>query len=101
VQASHLTKRLTIGDCNVMLNVWVRCRTRSGNASACLSFARSPVVCQWLLSSCRAWVCSTQDTAGQERFHALGPIYYRDADGVCPPPRAKLLSASVFATWWR
>ncbi|RWW87883.1 hypothetical protein BHE74_00003263 [Ensete ventricosum] len=21
-----------------------------------------------------------QDTAGQERFHALGPIYYRDAD---------------------
>jgi hypothetical protein len=27
-------------------------------------------------------VCSVlQDTAGQERFHALGPIYYRDADG--------------------
>jgi 3-deoxy-D-manno-octulosonic-acid transferase len=26
--------------------------------------------------------CSVlQDTAGQERFHALGPIYYRDADG--------------------
>lgn len=25
--------------------------------------------------------CSKQDTAGQERFHALGPIYYRDADG--------------------
>ena len=23
-----------------------------------------------------------QDTAGQERFHALGPIYYRDADGM-------------------
>jgi Ras-related protein Rab-21 len=22
-----------------------------------------------------------QDTAGQERFHALGPIYYRDAQG--------------------
>ncbi|RZS05420.1 hypothetical protein BHM03_00035930 [Ensete ventricosum] len=22
------------------------------------------------------------DTAGQERFHALGPIYYRDADGM-------------------
>lgn len=22
-----------------------------------------------------------QDTAGQERFHALGPIYYRDANG--------------------
>ena len=26
IQASHLTKRLTIGDCNVMLNVWVRRR---------------------------------------------------------------------------
>ena len=23
-----------------------------------------------------------QDTAGQERFHALGPIYYRDANGL-------------------
>lgn len=22
------------------------------------------------------------DTAGQEKFHALGPIYYRDADGM-------------------
>ena len=30
------------------------------------------------------------DTAGPERFHALGPIYYRDADGASPPgtPRA-------------
>ena len=25
-------------------------------------------------------VC-VQDTAGQERFHALGPIYYRDSNG--------------------
>lgn len=24
---------------------------------------------------------SFQDTAGQERFHALGPIYYRDSNG--------------------
>ena len=23
-------------------------------------------------------VYTLQDTAGQERFHALGPIYYRD-----------------------
>lgn len=23
----------------------------------------------------------SQDTAGQERFHALGPIYYRDSNG--------------------
>ena len=38
-----------------------------------------------------------QDTAGQERFHALGPIYYRDADGVNPP--ASLLDPSlVFLT---
>lgn len=26
------------------------------------------------------FVC-VQDTAGQERFHALGPIYYRDSNG--------------------
>ncbi|KAH9549132.1 hypothetical protein CY35_10G004100 [Sphagnum magellanicum] len=26
--------------------------------------------------------CFTPDTAGQERFHALGPIYYRDADAL-------------------
>jgi Ras-related protein Rab-21 len=24
IQASHLTKRVTLGDCNVTLNVWVR-----------------------------------------------------------------------------
>lgn len=24
---------------------------------------------------------SFKDTAGQERFHALGPIYYRDSNG--------------------
>lgn len=28
------------------------------------------------------WFTLWQDTAGQERFHALGPIYYRDADGL-------------------
>lgn len=27
------------------------------------------------------WFGGLQDTAGQERFHSLGPIYYRDADG--------------------
>lgn len=26
-------------------------------------------------------VLGSQDTAGQERFHALGPIYYRDSNG--------------------
>ena len=26
-------------------------------------------------------LCFNQDTAGQERFHALGPIYYRDSNG--------------------
>lgn len=24
------------------------------------------------------------DTAGQEKFHALGPIYYRDSNGLLP-----------------
>ncbi|XP_072133896.1 ras-related protein Rab-21-like isoform X2 [Mobula birostris] len=26
-------------------------------------------------------ISTLQDTAGQERFHALGPIYYRDSNG--------------------
>ena len=26
--------------------------------------------------------CIEKDTAGQEKFHALAPIYYRDAEGV-------------------
>uniref|UniRef100_A0A8C2CQA3 Ras-related protein Rab-21 n=1 Tax=Cyprinus carpio TaxID=7962 RepID=A0A8C2CQA3_CYPCA len=26
-------------------------------------------------------ITTLQDTAGQERFHALGPIYYRDSNG--------------------
>lgn len=36
----------------------------------------------WL--SCRQCLITffLQDTAGQERFHALGPIYYCDADGM-------------------
>ncbi|UYV68669.1 RAB21 [Cordylochernes scorpioides] len=29
----------------------------------------------------RGCCVSAQDTAGQERFHALGPIYYRDSNG--------------------
>lgn len=27
------------------------------------------------------FIVCVQDTAGQERFHALGPIYYRDSNG--------------------
>ena len=65
IQASHLTKWLTIGDCNVMLNVWVR-RRPSPSRLVHRSLPTPP---------------AAQDTAGQERFHALGPIYYRDADG--------------------
>lgn len=32
------------------------------------------------LTSLSVCLC-LQDTAGQERFHALGPIYYRDSNG--------------------
>lgn len=37
----------------------------------------------WPLSDRSVCVCvwNLQDTAGQERFHALGPIYYRDSNG--------------------
>ena len=46
IQASHLTKRLTIGDCNVMLNVWVsRPRlVRAQVARASLSSRASPMM---------------------------------------------------------
>jgi len=43
IQASFLSKKLTVEDTRVNLAIW--------------------------------------DTAGQEKFHALGPIYYRDANG--------------------
>ena len=39
------------------------------------------------LTSCVAYfhldlnLNTLQDTAGQERFHALGPIYYRESNG--------------------
>lgn len=38
-----------------------------------------PVTLIWTDINC-VCVC-VQDTAGQERFHALGPIYYRDSNG--------------------
>ena len=34
------------------------------------------IVLTALLFTC---IALSQDTAGQERFHALGPIYYRDS----------------------
>lgn len=43
IQASFLSKRISVDDSQVDLNIW--------------------------------------DTAGQEKFHALGPIYYRDSHG--------------------
>jgi len=39
----------------------------------------STMMSNFIVESFALW----QDTAGQERFHALGPIYYRDADGLC------------------
>lgn len=46
IQASFLSKRLTVDGVRVNLAIW--------------------------------------DTAGQEKFHALGPIYYRDSNGLPP-----------------
>eukprot|EP01006_Ploeotia_vitrea_P021130 TRINITY_DN53477_c0_g1_i1.p1 TRINITY_DN53477_c0_g1~~TRINITY_DN53477_c0_g1_i1.p1 ORF type:complete len:202 (+),score=11.57 TRINITY_DN53477_c0_g1_i1:41-646(+) len=51
------------------------------------SFTHTPETKQAYYSKYKALVDQTPvsadiwDTAGQEKFHALGPIYYRDADG--------------------
>jgi hypothetical protein len=69
IQASYLQKRLTLGSTTCNLAIWVR---------------RAALFSLHCLQS-RAVIPFPQDTAGQERFHALGPIYYRDADGTCGP----------------
>ena len=63
IQASFLRKRLNISNQRVNLAIWVRSRHKTKNRVFNFSLF--------------------QDTAGQERFHALGPIYYRDANGNC------------------
>ncbi len=63
IQASFFTKRLTVGAARVKLAIWVRQRTQT--TTCCLTDR----------------VRRRQDTAGQERYAALGPIYYRDANG--------------------
>ena len=50
----------------------------------------STMMSNFIVESFALW----QDTAGQERFHALGPIYYRDADGL-------LLTSSPSASYMK
>lgn len=61
VQASFLSKKLTVDGVRVNLAIW--------------------------------------DTAGQEKFHALGPIYYRDANGLSllmtMPSKRQNIAASI------
>lgn len=60
IQASFLSKRLTVDGVRVNLAIW--------------------------------------DTAGQEKFHALGPIYYRDSNGL--PAHTLLAHSSRFFFLW-
>ena len=93
IQASHLTKRLAIGDCNVMLNVWVS--QQLGQLRVCSPTNRLGKQ----LPHC-SLLTRLQDTAGQERFHALGPIYYRDA-GTYPASNVDSLDGILVVTHCR
>ncbi|XP_054617599.1 ras-related protein Rab-21 isoform X1 [Dunckerocampus dactyliophorus] len=59
LQASFLNKKLNITGKRVNLAIW-HAPQEAGHVTV---------------------ACALQDTAGQERFHALGPIYYRDSNG--------------------
>ena len=63
IQASFLSKRLNIDGKRVNLSIWVCARVARNINTHHTRFA-------------------AQDTAGQERFHALGPIYYRESQGI-------------------
>ena len=56
------------------------CELRAASDGLRARGARAPArtIARWRIDRV---VGGEQDTAGQERFHALGPIYYRDADG--------------------
>lgn len=58
LQASYLDKKITVGGTSVQLSVW----DTAGSA---------------LENICKLSIVNI--FKGQERFHALGPIYYRDA----------------------
>ena len=72
LQASFLTKKLNLNGKRVELAIWVSCLLIWLLLSFSFFFSSHPpkLFTSWL-----------QDTAGQERFHALGPIYYRDSNG--------------------
>ena len=93
IQASHLQQRVQLGECAVTLNVWV-C---GPNVCSIIYHCPPPFA-----KSAPADLAPTlrQDTAGQERFHALGPIYYRDADGACARRvLAAMCMCALTATW--
>ena len=72
-EASFLSKRLTVDGQPSNLNNWeCCCALATVYEQQCARGLELPGL---LMTPC------LQATAGQERFHALGPIYYRDADG--------------------
>jgi len=80
IQASYLTKRINLGSTTCNLSIWVRALCLSRSTFVLFFFVQVQSCGLHTLPQVYS-VVMLQDTAGQERFHALGPIYYRDADG--------------------
>ena len=80
LQASFLTKKLNITGKRVNLAIWVSSGSGSGSVFTPPT-RRTPDSTNLVVRVCVCVCVCVQDTAGQERFHALGPIYYRDSNG--------------------
>jgi GTPase SAR1 family protein len=80
IGAAFVTKDLLADGVLIKLEMWVREPSRAPARVSCLHRIECVVNGGWALCGWLRWRVRTQDTAGQERYRSLSPLYFRGAD---------------------